>query len=114
MKGFLKGFSGSGFTHALLFLVLILAVLAACNQDKTAPEITILGDNPHIQCIDIPYQDAGATAVDDEDGDITSNISVQNNVIVEDTGTYTVVYTVEDDAGNFARETRIVKVIFCK
>ena len=89
-------------------------LLFACNQDKTAPEINILGLNPHNVCINDTYVDAGATASDNEDGDLTSKINTVINVDTADTGTYSVTYTVEDDAGNSTSKERIVKVIFCK
>lgn len=103
-----------GFIGFVIVFLMLLAGLAGCNQDKTAPVITILGDNPHVQCLGIPYEDAGATANDDEDGNITGKISTAVNVDVETEGTYTVLYTVEDNAGNYSEKERIVQVIYCK
>ena len=48
------------------------------------------------------YTDAGATAVDNIDGDITANIVTVNSVDVNCVGTYTVTYNVSDAAGNAA------------
>ena len=48
------------------------------------------------------YIDAGATAVDNIDGDITANIVTVNAVDVNTVGTYTVTYNVSDAAGNAA------------
>lgn len=60
------------------------------------------------------YIDPGATAHDEEDGDITDKINTTINVNEEQLGTYTVSYSVEDAAGNSANATRTVDVIYCK
>jgi ABC-type oligopeptide transport system substrate-binding subunit len=53
----------------------------------------------------------GVTATDEEDGDLTADIVVKtNNVNNEEVGNYTVVYEVEDSAGNVATATRSVSV----
>ena len=78
------------------------------NIDRVAPVITINGQNPIIIPIGVPYTDEGATALDDVDGVVT--VTVQNNVNVNVAGTYTVVYTARDRAGNEARKERTVIV----
>lgn len=95
-------------------ILLLISVLLSCNKDNTPPVITINGENPLIHCIDTEYVDPGATAYDEEDGNITDKIvaAVNVNTTVEDS--YTVVYTVEDAAGNTAVATRNVEVIYCK
>ncbi|WP_282133725.1 DUF5011 domain-containing protein [Cellulophaga baltica] len=80
--------------------------------DTMAPELTILGDNPFDVFLGVTYQDAGATALDDIDGDISSEIVVDDTQVdttVEDT--YEVVYTVSDDDGNTATASRMVNVV---
>jgi ABC-type oligopeptide transport system substrate-binding subunit len=53
----------------------------------------------------------GVTAADEEDGDLTADIVVKtNNVDNTEVGNYTVVYEVEDSAGNVATATRSVTV----
>jgi hypothetical protein len=57
------------------------------------------------------YIDAGATAKDNYDGDITSNIVTVSNVDTAIVGSYTVTYDVSDANGNAADTvTRIVTV----
>jgi hypothetical protein len=56
------------------------------------------------------YTDAGATATDNIDGDISDQIVVDNPVDTDQPGTYTVTYTVEDLAGNTTVATRTVIV----
>lgn len=79
--------------------------------DTTAPEITILGDNPVDVEVFSDYNDAGATAVDNIDGDITNSISITNNVDTSVLGTYYVEYSVTDSSGNQATAERIVNVV---
>jgi hypothetical protein len=64
----------------------------------------LLGDaTVNINVGDI-YTDAGATATDNIDGDITSSIIVADSVDTSAAGTYTVTYNVSDAAGNAADE----------
>ncbi|MFH1522942.1 MAG: immunoglobulin-like domain-containing protein [Patescibacteria group bacterium] len=80
--------------------------------DATTPIITLLGENPVTIEVGAAYNDAGATAVDDVDGDITANIIVINNVNTNILGTYTVTYNVFDSSDNPAvKVTRIVHVV---
>lgn len=102
-----KTFPGIGIFLIILFFI-------SCNKDTNPPVITVLGINPVSHCIGIEYVDQGATALDEEDGDITEKIAITNNVDPDQIGTYTVVYTVEDNAGNSVTATRTVNVIFCK
>jgi len=83
------------------------------NSDTTAPYITLLGGNPVIiQQSDLIYIDAGATATDDVDGDITANITIVNPVNLGIRGDYIITYDVNDSAGNQATQvTRTVHVV---
>jgi fructooligosaccharide transport system substrate-binding protein len=53
----------------------------------------------------------GITASDVEDGDLTSTIIVNGSVDNDKTGVYTLVYIVEDSAGNEDRQTITVTVV---
>ena len=79
--------------------------------DTTAPVITLSGANPVDVDLGTTYNDAGATATDANDGDLTASITVSSNVDTNTVGTYTVTYTVSDAAGNQATETRTVNVV---
>jgi trimeric autotransporter adhesin len=103
----------------ILILSLMLLLLFSCKKDDpkdtVAPQITILGDNPYTVGQGTIYTDPGATASDDQDGDISSLIVVTSNVNTTNTGTYQVKYNVSDKAGNPAPEaTRTVKVMVLK
>ncbi|ADV47419.1 PKD domain containing protein [Cellulophaga algicola DSM 14237] len=80
--------------------------------DTTAPTLTILGNNPMDVFLGTAYQDGGATALDDIDGDISSEIVADVSLVdttVEDT--YEVTYTVSDDDGNTTTASRMVNVV---
>lgn len=80
--------------------------------DTTAPVITLLGDNPATHEVGTTYNDAGATANDNYNGNITANIVTVNPVDLNTLGTYTVTYNITDSSGNVATEvTRTVNVV---
>jgi methionine-rich copper-binding protein CopC len=70
--------------------------------DMTAPVINLLGDATVTITQGDSYTDAGATATDNVDGDISNNITVTNPVDTLTQGTYTVQYNVTDNSGNAA------------
>ncbi|HIJ73893.1 MAG TPA: DUF5011 domain-containing protein, partial [Candidatus Hydrogenedentes bacterium] len=82
-----------------------------CVVDNTRPVITLLGDNPATVLMAGTYADAGATAYDEVDGDLTSAIETVDAVDTSQPGAYAVVYSVQDAAGNGAQLTRTVNVI---
>ncbi|MBT3547701.1 MAG: DUF5011 domain-containing protein, partial [Flavobacterium sp.] len=80
--------------------------------DTTIPVITLTGDEIVTIEVGTSYTDAGATASDNIDGDITSNITTVNTVDTDIVASYTVTYNVLDSSGNAATEvTRTVNVV---
>jgi hypothetical protein len=87
--------------HAIAVILIMLLSFFACNkEDNTTPIITLTGDTLVKIALNSPYVDAGATATDDKDGDITKSIFVKNEVDINRVGTYLVLYSVSDKAGN--------------
>ncbi len=75
------------------------------------PVITILGSNPVSINVGASYTDAGATALDSRNNNITSNIFTTNNLNNLVTGAYTYTYTASDAAGSATTTaTRTVNV----
>ncbi|MEK7653347.1 MAG: immunoglobulin-like domain-containing protein [Patescibacteria group bacterium] len=70
--------------------------------DRVKPVITIISDNPVTTPLGVEYVDAGATANDNYDGDLTADIIVTSTVDTATAGTYTVTYNVSDSSGNAA------------
>ncbi len=79
--------------------------------DTTPATIVVTGANPTTLNVGDSYVDAGATASDLVDGDLTAAIMTTNPVDVSMPGTYTVTYAVTDAAGNPASVTRTVVVL---
>jgi hypothetical protein len=79
--------------------------------DTERPTIQLLGQGSVTLTVESAYQDAGATASDRIDGNLTPRIVVDNPVNTAVVGTYTVTYDVTDSSGNAAlRVTRSVRV----
>lgn len=81
------------------------------TADTTAPIITLIGDNPLTQEAGVEYDEPGAAAIDDVDGDISADIAIGGNVDINTLGEYILTYNVSDYSGNQAAEiTRTVNV----
>lgn len=80
--------------------------------DEGAPVITLTGDAAVAINTGDAYTDAGATAEDNVDGDITASIVVGGDAVdINTAGVYVITYNVSDTAGNAAAEvTRTVTV----
>ena len=78
--------------------------------DVVSPVISVLGVNPVTVAHGSTYSDAGATASDNVDGNLTANITIGGTVNTTALGIYSLTYSVSDGAGNIATATRIVHV----
>lgn len=79
--------------------------------DTTSPVITITGQLSKRLEVGYNYFEQGATAYDNYDGDITSNINISNNIDITKVGEYQVVYNVKDSSGNEANVYRTIYII---
>jgi len=87
-------------------------ITGSSTPDTTKPAITLIGSAKVSVIVGNSYTDAGATATDNIDGNITSKIVTVNPVDTTKVGVYTVTYNVSDLAGNKATQvTREVNVI---
>jgi hypothetical protein len=80
------------------------------SVDDVAPELTIIGGAYLTLMLGQPYIEYGATAIDDVDGDISDQITINSNVDTGVVGIYRVEYSISDFAGNVARKVRSVMV----
>jgi hypothetical protein len=101
----------------LFAIVMLMAIgtglvsLTSCTKDDTtAPDITLNGDATMYIDLATVFTDPGATANDDEDGDLTANITSTGTVNVNEVGLYVITYSVADEAGNTSEVTRDVYV----
>lgn len=80
--------------------------------DDQAPVITMLGSDSVYVEVGSTYTDAGATAMDNREGSLTSKIVTNNQVDINQTGIYVVTYNVKDGSGiPAAQRTRFVFVL---
>lgn len=79
-------------------------------SDPVAPEITLLGENPMTIKVGEGYVEPGYKANDACDGDLTEKVLAAGMVSKYAAGTYTISYTVTDEAGNVAIAERTVIV----
>jgi trimeric autotransporter adhesin len=87
-------------------------LLTSCKKDEEAPMITINGGTAKTIVLNAALTDPGATASDNEDGDLSSSVTSDylTTVNKDKTGTYTVTYKVSDEAGNEGTATLSVSV----
>ena len=89
-----------------------LAEVSFNVTDNTAPVITLKGEQSVTVNVGENYKDAGATANDDVDGDITQSIKITGLIITGTPGVYTLTYNVKDKSGNAAASVvRTIKVV---
>lgn len=79
--------------------------------DTQAPMITLVGSSLITLATGQAYVEAGASAIDNVDGDISSNIVISGQVNVNAAGSYTVTYSVSDSSGNSSSAMRMVNVV---
>ncbi len=88
-----------------------LNTLVRTLMDTIEPVITLNGNSSISITIGNVYIEKGATALDNKDGDISSKIVTVNTVDTSKEGSYTVTYSVEDEAGNSTEKIRTVNVV---
>jgi len=88
-----------------------VTIIAPYVPDVISPVITLNGSSTIDLIVGEEYVEYGANAIDDIDGDISSNIIVTGIVSTSTVGSYSVRYNVADAVGNVAEEVvRIVNV----
>lgn len=80
-------------------------------QDKTAPEITLNGDETMYIIEGNEYKDEGAKAIDNCDGDITKELKTEGNADINNPGEYKITYKASDKSKNEGSKTRIINVL---
>ena len=78
--------------------------------DRVAPDISLNGSASLVLAAGELYDELGATAVDDIDGDISATIEITGSVNTSVVGTYRITYTARDRALNSASVQRTVQV----
>ena len=79
--------------------------------DTTPPVISLIGDSVINLTVGTPFTDPGATAYDNYDGDLTSDVEKIGTVDTSiESSQQTIKYTVEDSSGNKSEVTRYVNI----
>ena len=86
----------------------VLGVIVQLPPDTIPPEITLIGESEITLLVGESYEEPGATAIDDRDGEV--EVVISGDVDTSEVGMYTVTYTAVDLAGNSATVTRTVTV----
>jgi hypothetical protein len=96
----------------LAVLALSALFVAGCSKEDTEPPvITLIGANPIDHEMRTTYVDPGATAEDNEDGNLSNAVQIDDSQVEENLpGSYTVFFSVSDNAGNLGSATRTVNV----
>lgn len=92
---------------ASLFLEEIIPKLPPISS---IPEISLYGDNPLKLKVGDTYEEPGFSAYDSIDGDLTEQIIITGEVNTNESGTYTITYSVTNSFGETALVERIIYV----
>lgn len=104
-------------TYLITYLVVDSAgALASTSRSVTVleaqpPQITVIGNPVLYTAVNEAFSDPGATAFDQEDGDLTSTIQTSSNVDTSTIGSYQITYSVTDSSGETDEAVREVIVV---
>ena len=79
--------------------------------DTTVPVITLRGEATVQVEVKGTYVDAGVSATDSYDGDLTESVVMTGSVELNAVGTYVLSYNVSDSSGNTALEVRRIVTV---
>ena len=101
------------FLLVLADIILIgLCAVSYISRDRNAPTLTIpSADLTYIEGGDNSGLLEGASASDEEDGDVSENIRIYNVSVMADGVHAQITYSVCDDSYNFTKKTKIVKYV---
>lgn len=80
------------------------------HHSDSEPVITLNGESNITLNVGDTYNEQGATAKDDKDGDISNKVSISGSVNTSKAGKYTITYTVTNSNGKTATKTRTITV----
>lgn len=84
-------------------LSILPLVFSSCSENDDLPPILTMNPPDSVyHVLNEIYNDPGASAIDETDGDLSSNIYIDNQVDEDRVGEYLVSYSVVDKAGNEA------------
>ena len=81
------------------------------NKKYSAPEIKLLGREEDTRVVNGVYEEYGAVATDEYDGDLTKQIKIDNKIDITKAGDYKVIYSVTNSKKKTSKVERTVHVI---
>ena len=84
--------------------------LNVTDADVSPPVITLLGDVTITVPLGSQFTDPGVVVIDNVDGDMTLQVTINNNLNTLLPDTYTIIYSVTDSSGNHSTTSRTVIV----
>ena len=78
--------------------------------DDIPPKVEINGEGTIFLNVGDTYEEQGATAIDEKDGELTEKLEITSNVDTNQVGTYVVRYSVPDNSGNIGIADREIVV----
>lgn len=87
------------------------AVEKVDNKKYSSPEIKLLGREIDTRVVNGVYEEYGAVATDEYDGDLTKEIKIDSKVDITKAGTYKVIYSVTNSKKKTSKIERTVNVI---
>ncbi|MCB9231950.1 MAG: DUF5011 domain-containing protein [Bacteroidia bacterium] len=105
---------------SLLLIWGAVTLFSGCKIDGEPPVVTLLGSDDITHFVGEPFTDPGVTAIDNEDGDITTDVTVSYFPVpntgtitaATDPGVYHLTYFSQDQSGNSNSATRYVTVTY--
>ncbi len=100
----------------LILTLFLIALISACGGSSEvdtldlSPVISLNGNAEISLTQGTEFSDPGAVANDEEDGDLSSSITVESNLDVFAVGEYEITYSVTDSAGNSSSITRTITI----
>lgn len=84
--------------------------ISIVHEDLESPVITLAGNQTVYVALNSKYSDPGYSALDNCDGDVSSNVSIDGSVDTSHSGNYTINYSITDSSGNSSSVSRNVNV----
>ena len=91
---------------AVLLLLIIIILIAVLAKGKKNYFVTLEGDENITIYKGAVYNEPGYSGFDNKKNDLTSEVTVKDNLDTESTGTYTIIYSLHDKSA-----TRTINVI---
>lgn len=91
-------------------IVVVIDTTTSNGDDSIPPTLTISGNNPDTINVGEAWTNPTATASDNVDGNLSDSVKISGEVKNSIPGTYKLIYSVSDKAGNKTEDTLIVVV----